>query len=139
MLLMRTLLETVYFFHKSFLCIGNFPTFLKGRTGERTYLVTWPKNFVFGQVLFSTACICLSVCVSEAFITQKVLDRFWWNLAGWRIMIKARFLLKMKLIALIERIPGPKEWRISIYLKIFSVESFEISLYNALYNSIDNL
>ena len=27
-------------------------------------LVTWPKNFVFGQVLFSSACMCLSVCVS---------------------------------------------------------------------------
>ena len=25
--------------------------------------VTWPKNFVFGQVLFSSACMCLSVCV----------------------------------------------------------------------------
>ena len=27
-------------------------------------IITWPKNFVFGQVLFSSACMCLSVCVS---------------------------------------------------------------------------
>ena len=26
-------------------------------------IFTWPKNFVFGQVLFSSACMCLSVCV----------------------------------------------------------------------------
>ena len=26
-------------------------------------LITWPKNFVFGQVLFSSASLCLSVCV----------------------------------------------------------------------------
>ena len=26
--------------------------------------ITWPKNFVFGQVLFSSACMCLSVCLS---------------------------------------------------------------------------
>ena len=28
------------------------------------FIFTWPKNFVFGQVLFSSACMCLSVCVS---------------------------------------------------------------------------
>ena len=26
-------------------------------------VVTWPKNFVFGQVLFSSACMCLCVCL----------------------------------------------------------------------------
>ena len=26
-------------------------------------MFTWPKNFVFGQVLFSSACMCLCVCV----------------------------------------------------------------------------
>ena len=111
---------------------------------EFIFLLPRPKTLFLERYYFHrrvSVClsVCVCVCVSEAIITQKVLDRFWWNLAGWRIMIKARFLLKMKLIALIERIPGPKEWRISIYLKIFSVESFEISLYNALYNSIDNL
>ena len=33
------------------------------------YFVTWPKNFVFGQVLFSSACMCLCVCVSVRFYT----------------------------------------------------------------------
>ena len=27
------------------------------------HIFTSPKNFVFGEVLFSSACICLSVCV----------------------------------------------------------------------------
>ena len=27
-------------------------------------IFTWPKNIVFGQVLFSSACMCLCVCVS---------------------------------------------------------------------------
>ena len=26
-------------------------------------IVTWPENFVFGQVLFSLACMCLCVCL----------------------------------------------------------------------------
>ena len=26
--------------------------------------ITWPKNFVFGQVLFSSAWMCLCVCLS---------------------------------------------------------------------------
>ena len=30
----------------------------------RFEIVTWPKKFVFGQVLFSSACMCLSVCLS---------------------------------------------------------------------------
>ena len=25
--------------------------------------INWPENFVFGQVLFSSACMCLCVCV----------------------------------------------------------------------------
>ena len=66
-----------------------------GDTGEmhkQYFFITWPKNFVFGQVLFSSACMCLSVCVcvcvcvclsvcvsvceSVAELSQKVLDRF---------------------------------------------------------------
>ena len=27
-------------------------------------IITWPKIFDFGQVLFSSACMCLSVCLS---------------------------------------------------------------------------
>ena len=34
----------------------------------KTKSITWPKNFLFGQVLFSSACMCLCVrvclCVS---------------------------------------------------------------------------
>ena len=65
-------------------------------------LITWPKNLVFGQVLFSSACMCLCVCVcvceSVYQLSQKVLDRFWWNLVGWLLMTKDRFLLKMSFI-----------------------------------------
>ena len=61
-------------------------------------IFTWPKNF-FGQVLFSSACMYLSMCVSVFpclyDLSQKVLDRFWWHFAGWSIMIKDGFLLKM--------------------------------------------
>ena len=45
-----------------------------------SHIFTWPKNFVFGQVLFSSACMCLSVCLcvcpSLYRLSQKVLDRF---------------------------------------------------------------
>ena len=27
------------------------------------FLITWPKIFDFGQVLFSSACMCLCVCL----------------------------------------------------------------------------
>ena len=30
-------------------------------------VITWPKNFVIGQVLFSSACMCLCVCLSVSF------------------------------------------------------------------------
>ena len=52
-------------------------------------------------------CVCLSVCESLPRLSQKVLDRFQWNLAGWFIMIKDRFLSKMGWIGSIERIPRP--------------------------------
>ena len=48
-------------------------------------------------------CVCLSVCESLPRLSQKVLDRFWWNLAGWFIMIKDRFLSKMSLIGPLRR------------------------------------
>ena len=60
-------------------------------------MITSPKNFVFGQVLFSSACMCLCVCVCLSVckclyqLSQKVFDRFWWNLAGWCIMIISWF------------------------------------------------
>ena len=47
--------------------------------------------------------VCVSVCVFVGLLSQKVIDRFWWNLAGWCIMIKSRFLSKMKWIGLLER------------------------------------
>jgi len=76
-------------------------------------LFTWANNYVFGQVSFSSACMCLSVCpsVCESVprLSKKVLDRFWWNLVGWCIIIKDRFLLKMGWIDLVERISRPFE------------------------------
>ena len=42
--------------------------------------ITWPKNFDFGQVLFSSTCMCLCLCVSVCTrlpqLSQKVFDRF---------------------------------------------------------------
>ena len=31
---------------------------------DKEIVITWLKNFVFGQVLFSTACLCPCVCES---------------------------------------------------------------------------
>ena len=86
--------------------------------------ITWPKNFVFGQILFSSACmylcvcVCVCVCVCEGLprLSQKVLDRFQWNLIGWCIIIKDKFLLKMRWIGLIKRIPRPFIMLISPYI-----------------------
>ena len=68
--------------------------------------VTYASNIYLAQDLFLLdkwffhlqVCICLSTCES---LPQKVLNRFWWNLAGWCIMIKNRFLSKMRWIALL--------------------------------------
>ena len=79
-------------------------------------LNTWPKNFVYGQVLFSFACmclcvfVCLSVFPSLYWFSQKVLDWFRWTLVGWCIMIKERFLLKMRWTVLVEHIHQLFEW-----------------------------
>ena len=86
-------------------------------------VITSPKNFVFGEVLFSSACMCLSVCVcvcdSLYRLTQKVLDRFWWNSAGWFIMIKDKFFLKMSLIGSLERkLPKIRYFTFSSYVPL---------------------
>ena len=61
------------------------PGFVSMKTRDRisvvSLLITWPKIFDFGQVLFSSACMCLSVClcvclsVGESLnpLSQKVL------------------------------------------------------------------
>ena len=71
------------------------------------------------QYVYLCVCVCVCVCVCESLyrLSQKVLDRFWWNLAGWCRMIKARFLLKMRLIGPVERKPHPLEVLKSPYLR----------------------
>ena len=32
-------------------------------SSKALFIFTWPKNLVFGQVLFSSACMCLCVCL----------------------------------------------------------------------------
>ena len=59
--------------------------------------------------VYVSVCVCLCVCKSVYQLSQKVLDRFWWNLAGWCIMTKYRFLFKIGLIGLVKRIPRPFE------------------------------
>ena len=58
--------------------------------------------------VFVSVCVCVSVYIDYL---QKVLDRFRWNLAGWCIMIKCKFLSKMSWIGSLER----KLQRICIY------------------------
>ena len=41
---------------------------------KQIFIITWPKNFVFGQVLFSSACMCLCVCVSVCLCLSVYLD-----------------------------------------------------------------
>ena len=53
--------------------------------------------------------VCVCVCASLCDLSQKVLSRFWWNLAGWCIMIKDRFLSKMGWIGPVKRMPRPFE------------------------------
>ena len=59
-------------------------------------------GIIFTRVYVS---VCVCVCLFVPRLSQRVLDRFWWHLAGWCRMIKYRFLLKMGWIGLVERIP----------------------------------
>ena len=53
-------------------------------------------GIIFIRVYVSVCvCVCLSVCESLYRLSQKVLDRFQWNLARWFIMIMGRHLSKM--------------------------------------------
>ena len=61
--------------------------------------------------------VCLSVCVHLPRLSQKVLGRFWWNLAGWFILIKDRFLSQMSSIGPLER----KLQKTRIYIFIYYV------------------
>ena len=55
------------------------------------------KGIIFIRVYVSVRVwVCLCVCEPVPKLSQKVLDRFWLNLAGWCIMILSRFLLKMR-------------------------------------------
>ena len=101
-------------------------------------LVTWPKNFVFGQVLFSSACMCLSVRLCVGRLSQKVFDRFWWNLAQWCIIIKYRFLSKMRWIGPVERIPRPFEMLELPYLTKFWGKLSKTSWKSVFYYLVDN-
>ena len=39
-----------------------------------SFVITWPKNFVFGQVLLSSAFMCLSVCLSVCLYVSLYID-----------------------------------------------------------------
>ena len=41
---------------------------------SKRVFITWPKNFVFGQVLFSSACMCLCVCLSVCLCVNVYID-----------------------------------------------------------------
>ena len=43
-------------------------------------------SWAFLPCLFVCFSVCLSVCFFVNRIAQKLMDRFWWNLAGWQIM-----------------------------------------------------
>ena len=48
-------------------------------------IFTWPKNFVFEQVLFSSACMCLSVSVYIDYLKKFLtyFDEIWQNDGEW--------------------------------------------------------
>ena len=83
-------------------------------------------------------CVCLSVCKSLYRLSQKVLDRFWWNLAGWCIMIKDRFLSKMGWIGPVERKPRPFQMLKSPYLTKFSGKFLKTLWNSSFYHLVDN-
>ena len=46
------------------------------------FFATWPKNFVFGQVLFSLACMCLCVCVSVCVsVYGSIISKSFWPIS----------------------------------------------------------
>ena len=73
--------------------------------------------------VYVSVCVCLYVCESVPWLSQKVLDRFWWNLAGCFIVIKDRFLLKMSLIGPLERKLGT--------ISFFYLSSIRLQIYSA--------
>ena len=77
-------------------------------------LITWPKNFVFGQVLFSSACMCLSVCLSVCMwvcisIISKSSKPI--SMKPGRMVYNDNIsvVLKMRWIGSVKRIPRPFE------------------------------
>ena len=62
----------------------------------------WSPFYLAQKLCFWTVIIFIgvyvSVCVGLSLynLSQKVLDRFWWSLAGWCITIKDRSLSKME-------------------------------------------
>ena len=67
-----------------------------------------------------TECMCLCVCPSVYRLSQKVLDRFCWNLAGWCKMTMGRFFSKMSLIGLLE-------WKLK-RIRIYYTFSYNVPL-----------
>ena len=51
-----------------------FNIFINTKNHVRLALFTWPKNFVFGQVLFSSARMCLCVCVCVCVCVSVYID-----------------------------------------------------------------
>ena len=49
------------------ICFKQTPSIRNTRFSD---FITWPKNFVFGQVLFSSACMCLCVCVCVSLLVD---------------------------------------------------------------------
>ena len=98
----KTLFLERYYFHR-LLSVLVSDEILHIYLGQK--LCFW-TGIIFIGVIVS---VCVSVCERLPRLTQKVLDRFWWNLSKWCIMIKDRFLSKMKWINLVEGIPRPFE------------------------------
>ena len=67
-------------------------------------LITWPKKTCFWiGIICIHVSVCLCLCDSLPRLSQKVLDRFRSNLAGWFITVKGRFFFIMKRTTFVER------------------------------------
>jgi len=84
------------------------------------------QNCVWERGIVLLVWVCLSVFLSVIKITQKVLDRFRWNLAGSLVIIKWRSSSILTRISQIERKPRPKQISKMPYLKKFSTDIDEI-------------